>query len=298
MTQKELGWKSGLDSSYVSRIESGRIKPEMLLMSRLAEAFDMDINEVMSGTDEYLPMMKFMDARLGLLELLGKIRGKEIRVKRRILKRIGRKPYDWAKQKGIPLKNIIGSLEKGGMPNPDDLLKLSSELATTLENLILDEYNVSKTRDRDFRYAEKKRNPQIGVAESPAEPSIRAGIYTEIIEEADQDDHPLLNRPDDLQYSLGLRREERKTHKVEPKTEEKRHPKTASLDDLERLNAALSLALGKSTSIMVEGRPDYAQKISIPFSDLKYLSRFHQQAGKIIHHIIYGKEETESPQAR
>lgn len=50
-SQEELGFQSGINKNYICDLERGQRNPTLNLLSRLAEAFEMDISTLLKGID-------------------------------------------------------------------------------------------------------------------------------------------------------------------------------------------------------------------------------------------------------
>lgn len=51
LTQEELAERSGLFRTYMSRIESGRANPTLTMLHQIAQAFGLDVRELLAPTE-------------------------------------------------------------------------------------------------------------------------------------------------------------------------------------------------------------------------------------------------------
>lgn len=56
LTQEELAERSGLFRTYMSRIESGRANPTLTMLHQIADAFGLDVRELLTPTEGGVPV--------------------------------------------------------------------------------------------------------------------------------------------------------------------------------------------------------------------------------------------------
>jgi transcriptional regulator with XRE-family HTH domain len=50
-SQEELAFNSNINSNYLSDLERGRRNPSLMILKRLADAFEIDISTLLKGVD-------------------------------------------------------------------------------------------------------------------------------------------------------------------------------------------------------------------------------------------------------
>jgi len=50
-SQEQLGFESGINRNYISDIEKGRRNPTLMMLVRLATAFELDLAALLKGVD-------------------------------------------------------------------------------------------------------------------------------------------------------------------------------------------------------------------------------------------------------
>lgn len=53
MTQVAVAGKSGMESSYISRLESGKVSPTVSTLERLAGALEIDCSKILAVAEIY-----------------------------------------------------------------------------------------------------------------------------------------------------------------------------------------------------------------------------------------------------